>query len=240
MHMLYELLFLDTETTGNEEKDRLCQVCYKYKDTLVNELFNPPLSISVESQAVHHITPKMVKEKPVFKDSKTYKELEEILEKKETILVAHNAKFDISMLEKEGLNVPNFIDTLRVARALDINNTIPRYNLQYLRYYLEIEIEATAHDAKGDVLVLVELFNRLFIKIKETQKLDADQAFKKMIEISSKPSLLHTFTFGKYNGKRIDEVVKTDRGYLQWMLDQKKQSSSDEEDWIYTLEYYLK
>jgi exodeoxyribonuclease X len=156
--MKYSLLFLDTETTGNEEKDRLCQLCYSYGDTLVDELFNPPLPISVESQAVHHITPKMVKDKPAFKVSPTYIELDTILKNENTIFVAHNAKFDIGMLEKEGLSVPRFICTLRVARALDKQNIIPRYNLQYLRYYLEMEIDATAHDAMGDVLVLKEFF----------------------------------------------------------------------------------
>jgi DNA polymerase III epsilon subunit-like protein len=238
--MNYSLLFLDTETTGNEEKDRLCQLCYAYGDTLVNELFNPPLPISVESQAVHHITPKMVKEKPSFVESSTYTKLDGLLKKDETILVAHNAKFDIGMLEKEGMTIPHYICTLRVARALDIKNTIPRYNLQYLRYYLEMEINATAHDAMGDVLVLKELFARLLTKIKEQEGLDDDQAIEKMIEISSHPSILHLFSFGKYVGKSIEEVAKMDRGYLQWMLDQKKSSTTDEEDWIYTLEHYLK
>ncbi len=121
-----------------------------------------------------------------------------------------------------------------------IKNTIPRYNLQYLRYYLEMEINATAHDAMGDVLVLKELFARLLTKIKEQEGLDDDQAIEKMIEISSHPSILHLFSFGKYVGKSIEEVAKMDRGYLQWMLDQKKSSTTDEEDWIYTLEHYLK
>ena len=43
-----------------------------------------------------------------------------------------------------------------------------KYNLQYLRYLLELEVEAIAHDALGDVLVLEQLFERLFNKIKDT------------------------------------------------------------------------
>jgi exodeoxyribonuclease X len=129
--MNYSLLFLDTETTGNEAKDYLCQLCYVHENTIVNELFLPPVPISVESQAVHHITPKMVKDRPVFKESAIYTELDTLLQKNSTLFVAHNAKFDIGMLEKEGLSVPRFICTLRVARALDKQNVIPRYNLQY-------------------------------------------------------------------------------------------------------------
>lgn len=239
-HMSYNLLFLDTETTGNEEKDRLCQVCYSYKEELIDELFLPPLPVSIESQAVHHITPKMLKSRPPFIESQTYKKLKLILEDESTIFVAHNAKFDIKMLEKEGLSAPVFIDTLRVARALDVNNIIPRYNLQYLRYYLEMDIEATAHDAKGDVLVLQELFTRLFNKLKKEDGFTDEKAIQKMIDISSHPSLMHMFTFGKYQGRRVDEILKVDRGYLEWMLVQKKSSSVEDEDWVYTLEYYLK
>lgn len=238
--MKYSLLFLDTETTGNEAKDYLCQLCYSYENSFVNELFMPPTPISVESQAVHHITPKMVKDKPAFKDSAIYTELDTILKNPNSIFVAHNAKFDIGMIEKEGLSVPRFICTLRVARALDKQNVIPRYNLQYLRYYLEMEIDATAHDAMGDVLVLKELFARLLDKIKQENGGDEEKAIETMLEISSHPSLMNTFTFGKHVGKTVAEVAKIDRGYLQWMLEQKKSSSVDEEDWIYTLEYYLK
>ena len=60
-----------------------------------------------------------------------------------------------------------------------------------------------------------------------------------MIEISSKPSLMNMFNFGKHNGKTLAEVAGTDRGYLEWMLAQKEQNPDNEEDWIYTLKHYL-
>ena len=73
-----------------------------------------------------------------------------------------------------------------------------------------------------------------------TEGLDEEQAIKKMIEVSSHPSLLRTFKFGKYNGQKIEEVLKSDRGYLEWLLAQKKNGDTLDEDWIYTLEHYLK
>ena len=60
-----------------------------------------------------------------------------------------------------------------------------------------------------------------------------------MIEISSHPSLLRTFGFGKYNGRKIEDIAKMDRGYLEWLLAQKLESDQIDEDWIYTLKYYL-
>ncbi len=60
-----------------------------------------------------------------------------------------------------------------------------------------------------------------------------------MIKISSKPSLMNVFNFGKHNGKTVEEVARIDRNYLDWMLTQKEMNPDNEEDWIYTLKHYL-
>ena len=69
---------------------------------------------------------------------------------------------------------------------------------------------------------------------------DKEKVMEEMIKISSRPSLMNLFMFGKYNGKTVAEVAKIDRGYLDWMLSQKLQNPIEEEDWIYTLKHYLK
>jgi DNA polymerase III epsilon subunit-like protein len=233
-----QLIFLDTETTGNDtEKDRLCQVCYETSSGIKTEYFKPPLPVSVKAMSITHITNKMLADKQSFESSQMKKDLETLFI--EGVLIAHNVKFDAAMLEAEGLIIPSKICTLRVARYLDSNNAIPEYNLQYLRYYLDLEIEGEAHDAEGDVKVLRAVFDRLFSKIRETTT-DDESAIKKMIEISSTPSLYRQFDFGKHKGKKIEEVVKIDKGYLEWLLNQKLVSGENDEDWIYTLEYYLK
>ena len=188
---------------------------------------------------VHHITNEMVADKPAFIDSPEFAQLKEMLDS-EGVLIAHNAKFDIAMIEKEGLEVKKFIDTYRVARHLDTDGKIPSYKLQYLRYFLGIVIDATAHDAKGDVLVLEQLFERLITKLMEKEKLDHNEAVEKMIEISSTPVMFKMFNFGKYKGKTVTEVIACDRNYCQWLLTEKKKTPEDEEDWIYTLETLLK
>jgi exodeoxyribonuclease X len=232
------LIFLDTETTGNEPgKDRLCQVCYKVGDKTITEYFKPPVPMTVKSMSITHITNKMLIDKPAFIGSQMYIDLEVLL--RDHILVAHTAKFDIGMLKAEGLEVPQHICTLRVARHLDTECVIPEYNLQFLRYYLDLEVPGTAHDAEGDVNVLVALFERLFAKVKETEKTD-EQTLQKMIEISTKPTLFKKFQFGKYKGQDIAEVMKTDRGYLEWLLKQKLSNEDEDEDWIFTLQSYLK
>ena len=232
-----KLIFLDTETTGNElDKDRLCQVCYKNACEVKTEFFKPPLPMSVKSMSITHITNKMLADKKCFEGSEMQKELKKLL--KDGILVAHNAKFDIAMLEAEGIKVPKFICTLRVARFLDKENKIPEYNLQFLRYFLDLDIDAHAHDAEDDVKVLHALFLRLLDKIKAEGKTEKE-AIEKMVEISSHPSLFTKFNFGKHKDKTLEEVAKKDKRYLEWLLAEKLKNEAGDEDWIYTLKHYL-
>jgi DNA polymerase III epsilon subunit-like protein len=235
-----KIIFFDTETTGNEpKKDFLCQIAYKTGNETFCELYKPSIPIPPEASAITHITNKMVANKEVFQESVGGKKIKKLFEDPNSVVVAHNAKFDLAIIDKENIHPTNFICTLRVARALDKDNVIPQYKLQYLRYYLDIEIEASAHDALGDVLVLEKLFERLLAKIMKEENLDQEGAIDKMIEISSKPSLMSIFNFGKHNGKTVAEVAKTDPSYLDWMLVQKEQNPENEEDWIHTLKHYL-
>lgn len=252
-----KIIFLDTETTGNEPKnDFLCQLAYKTNDETFCELYKPSIPIPPEASAVHHITNKMVADKKAFKESAEYTRIKNLLESPDSVMVAHNNKFDSEIIKNEGITPSNTICTLRVARALDKNNVIPQYRLQFLRYYLDIDIKAEAHDALGDVLVLEKLYERLLDKIVEELRSEAkssgagspdareeafrEEAIDKMIDISSRPSIMNMFNFGKYNGKTLADVARVDSGYLEWMLAQKEQNNPEtEEDWIYTLRYHL-
>lgn len=247
-----KLIFFDTETTGNTEKDFLCQIAYKIYPATggadgenFTSLYKPPVKIPPEASAVHHITNKMVENQPAFQDSQDKEKIKELFEDEEAVVIAHNACFDLNIIEKEGISPKKFICTLRVARHLDPEEKIERYNLQYLRYLLEIEIDATAHDAMGDVLVLEKLFERLKNKIMSEipteggRKLTEEEAIEKMVEISSHPSIFNRLNFGKHKGKKITEVLETDRSWLEWLLGEKEKSDQMDEDWIYTLRHYL-
>jgi DNA polymerase III epsilon subunit-like protein len=235
---MLKIIFFDTETTGNTEKDFLCQIAYKSDSEQFTGLYKPPVKIPPEASAVHHISNKMVADKQSFAESDAPK-IKKLFEDKDTVVVAHNAPFDLMIVKKEDIVPSNFICTLRVARHLDKDGKIDRYNLQYLRYLLDIEVDATAHDALGDVLVLEQLFERLKKKIMDEDGVDEAEAINKMIEISSHPSIFRTFNFGKHLGKSIEEVASIDRGYLEWLLAQKEASDQIDEDWIYTLRHHL-
>ena len=223
-------IFLDTETTGTGEDDRLCQIAFKTEaDLIVNELFNPGRPISIEAMTIHHITNEMVKDKPHFKHSNAWKKLHELLDNENNIIVAHNAKFDVGMLKKEDIHPQKTICTYKLARFLDTEGKIPEYNLQYLRYYLNLNIDASPHDALGDILVLEALFKRIHAKANETFGINA---IDKMIEITNNPILLARMPFGKHRGMKFEEITAD---YLQWL------SGTDlDEDMAYTVKHHLR
>lgn len=235
-----KLVFVDTEATGLEVgSDRLCEVCYLVDGEMHAAHFKPATPMSVKAMSITHITNKMLADKPPFEGSDLQRELREHLE--EGVLVAHNAAFDAAMLEAEGVPVPRSVCTLKVAKHLDPDAAVPEYNLQYLRYHHELEIDGGAHDAVTDVLVLEKLFGVLLPQLKEKEHIASDEdAVERMIEISQLPSLIKRFTFGKYNGLRIADVAVQDPGYIDWLYMQKQSSPRDEADWLYTLERYLR
>ena len=223
-------IFLDTETTGNGPDDRLCQIAFKPEnEPAVHGLFNPGRPISIDAMVVHHITEKMVADKPPFKESDEYNQLQELINNINNVIVAHNARFDMQMLEREGISTQRVICTLKLARYLDKNGVIPKYNLQYLRYFLGLEIDAKAHDALGDIMVLESLFSRLNTKFQENGKLK--DPVQEMINISSNPVLIPRMPFGKHKVMMFSEIP-TD--YLRWL------STADlDEDMAYTIKYHL-
>lgn len=245
------LLFLDTETTDATPTARLLQLAYKDTTTgeSVCEYFKPPagVSISFGAMAVHHITPNMVADKPAFQGSPSQTHLQELL--KDHLLVAHNAPFDVKILNNEGITVEpgRSIDTLRLAKHLIPESE--QYKLQYLRYALNLDAAmdavtpAVAHDAMGDVIILESLFEHLSNRVQEQFTLGGtDEIIKKMLELTQTPVLLQTFAFGKYINKTFQEVAAADRGYLEWLAasESKKPKPDQNEELVYTLGCYLK
>src|SRR3989344_4929272 len=98
-----KIIFFDTETTGNTDKDFLCQLAYKTDDEEFTEMYKPPIKIPPEASAVHHISNKMIEGKIAIKDSKEYTGIKELFENPEVVVVAHNAPFDLKVIEKENI-----------------------------------------------------------------------------------------------------------------------------------------
>lgn len=211
------LLFLDTETTGLGDTDRIVQIATKFVGDSFTGIFyvKPPVPISFEAMATHHITREKVEYEPPF--SEIAKEIQEAIN--DRIVVAHNAEFDIGMLKREGIEVGEYICTKKVAQHLFDEES---YRLQYLRYKYDLRVDGEAHSAEGDVAVLEALFYFLYQQI----------SIEKMIDISKRPVLLRRIGFGKHKGT---EFAKIPMDYMQWLAKQ----TDLEPDLVYTLNHYL-
>lgn len=233
------LIFLDTETTDLEQK-RLVQLAYKQRgsDDVYDSLFKPPVPISAGASATSHITNEDVADCPVFAESEDAGILGEILTNH--VLVAHNAKFDVEVLQNEGVTTNWYICTQKIAQSLLDDPEIEKFSLQYLRYYLGLykleDQKAVAHDAYGDIIVLENLFNYLFNIIKDSTGQEDKEVIASMINTSVNPLLLKRITYGKHNGKTYEQVAREDASYLTWIRDKKEGASEDE---LFTVKYHI-
>ncbi len=227
------LVFLDTETSGLEEQDRICSLGIIAENKTHYELIKSPRKIRSEASAIHHLTNEMLKDKKVFKESKIYQILQEY-NSADNVLIAHNAPFDLKMLQKEGFVWQGaIVDTLKCVRHL-----IPeceQFSLQYLRYELklyklensDLGIALQAHNALSDALHVKLLYEYLL-----------DMAsLEELQDLTMQSVLISKFTFGKYKGHYIEEIAMNDASYLHWML---HNMSDIDEDMHYSLEYWLK
>ena len=244
--MAYYVLF-DTETTGNQEDDKVIQfgamiVDQKGKVEAFDELCSTNVDIKLEAMEVHNITPDLLINKPKAIETSFYKRLEE-LNTNENYLIAHNISFDMGMIKKEGfVNQYQLIDTLRCAKHLYPD--LPYHRLQYIRYALELyktetaeaaknNITIKAHDAIGDVLVMKLFLTKLVGKCREIYP--DYNPIEKLVDLTKTPVFIKTFKFGKHKGKDIEAVAREDAGYLNWM----RTNMELDEDLRYTLDKVL-
>jgi len=148
-------VYIDIETTGlNPQRDEIIEIgALKILKGEINSTFStlvePDRKISFWATKINGITNEMVKGAPKFKDAA--REFIEFVG--DMIVVAHNAKFDLSFLGrqiKESLNVefsPKFIDTLKIARGA--YPYAKSNSLKALSKRLEVDYSG-AHRALGD------------------------------------------------------------------------------------------
>lgn len=155
----------DIETTGFiAGTDKITEIAaVKIKDGKIVDEFstfvNPERPIPKEVQELTHITQAMVK------DSKTIREvLPEFLEFcKDSIVVAHNAKFDLSFInyhaDEFSFEKPKYtIDTLSMARELF--ESYQNHKLGTIAKNLGIDLE-DAHRAINDARATAQIFNKM-------------------------------------------------------------------------------
>ncbi len=233
-------IILDTETTGTEAEDRICQLAYLVLDESgevvehYDALCTPPLPVKYDAMAIHHITPEMLEGKPACTETEAFRRLQE-LNTPENLLVIQNAPFDLAMLAKEGFESRmRLVDTFRIVRKFLTEQK--QHGQQYLRYSLglyrhepalieKLGVQVRAHDALGDVIVLKHLYDYLL----------ESYSAEEMAKLCSAPMLLEIMPMGRHRGKRIETVALEHRNDLFYMLE----NFDLDMDLKYSFEYWL-
>lgn len=185
-----EYCVLDLETTGiSNITEKITEVgIIKIKNGEIIEEYetfvNPEKPIPQEVVEVTHITDDMVK------NAKTIDQIipEIINFIGDSVLVAHNADFDIGFLkvnfEKYGYELNNtYIDTLRLSKV--IYPEFKKYKLGSIASELSIKVDV-AHRALDDVKTLVSVFNKMIEKAKEEKQATTIDDFDNKFEASFK------------------------------------------------------
>ena len=155
--------FLDVETTGLDPRsgDKICEIAViKTIDGQVADEFvtivNPGRDISERAVSIHGITEAMVHSAPFFRDIAN--DLLGFLN--DTVIVAHNARFDLEFLSSElknqNLLLPenHVIDTLGIARR---HYSFPSNSLGDIARYIGLPIDEQ-HRALADVTTTKDIF----------------------------------------------------------------------------------
>ena len=170
------------------------------------------------ASATHHLTKKDLSGCPSWPEVRKSLALDEIERP-----VAHNAPFDAAMC---GMEDKQWVDTLRLAKF--IWRDLESYKLQFLRYYLKLDVDdmgIPAHRALGDALVTAALTLRIF------EELDGEDPYM----VQEQPIRQTYCQFGKkYKGYLWSDVPGS---YLEWM---KKNVTDIDPDTEYTLWSELK
>lgn len=162
-----KVLGIDFET-ANEHRDSACSVGLYLKEFQLDHvicekeiLINPHCRFNGFNTYVNGITAEMVANCPDFRT--VYTEICSLIDK-DTLVVVHNASFDISVLRRScaryGLPAPklSFICTLQMARK--VIPALPSYQLDYLVDQLGLG-EFNHHNALDDAKMCVLLFDCL-------------------------------------------------------------------------------
>ena len=174
----------------------------------MNTLVRPARPIPPGASAIHHIVDEDVKEAPMLRDAvQRFKGAD--------FYVAHNCEFEHSFFAAQGIELGPWVCTykcaLRVWPELDgHSNQELRYALGRATPFPGYERGAISpHRAAFDVVVTAAIFEELIKRAR----------WSELVQWSGEPALHTRFHFGKYRGKRYDEIAASDPSYLQWIIE---------------------
>ena len=225
------LVFFDLETTGIDiAKDRIVEISMvkvmpNGEEIVKTRRINPGMPIPPESTAIHGITDEDVKDCPKFKE--TAKSLAAQIEGCD--LAGFNSnRFDIPMLAEEflragvdvDLNRRKFIDVQTIFHKMEQRNLTAAY-----KFYCNKDL-ANAHSAEADTMATYEVLKAQLDRYPELENdvnfLSKYSSFTNNVDFAGRMVYnekgQEVINFGKYKGRVVEEVLKSDPSYYAWIM----------------------
>jgi len=224
------LAFIDLETTGvNLATDRIIEIAIVKvlpdgKRSVKRKLINPGMPIPKQSSDVHGITDEMVKDAPAFKE--VAHELKQMLDGCD--IGGYNSnRFDIPLLVEEFLRADVDFD-MKGRRLLDVQNIFHKMEQRTLsaayKFYCNKNLDG-AHSAEVDasatheiLIAQLERYPDLGTSIDSVLKLIGEEAIVDFARRFIMENGIEIFNFGKYKGKAVADVLRSEPQYYDWMM----------------------
>ncbi len=225
------IAFIDLETTGvNLSTDRIVEIAIVKllpdgTRQVKRKLLNPQMPIPQSSSDIHGITDEMVKDAPTFKQAGN--EIKQFLENSD--LGGYNSnRFDIPVLMEEFLRAEMEVD-LSDRRMIDVQHIFyqmePRTLTAAYKFYCEKELE-NAHSAEIDITATVEVLQAQLQRYEKLGKtvdsILATIGEEKIVDYARRfvfdDKGVEVFNFGKYKGKAVRDVLRSEPQYYDWMM----------------------
>jgi len=224
------IVFFDLETTGiNIGNDRIVEISILKIFPNGNKesktwLVNPEIEIPAEASAIHGITNEKVVTEPTFKElAATVNEMIA-----DADLAGFNSnRFDIPLLAEEFLRVGIDFD-MNNRRAIDVQVIFHKKEQRTLsagyKFYCDKVLE-DAHSAEADTNATYEI-----LKAQLDRYDDIENSVEALSEYSTHSKRAdfagfilfnendeEIFSFGKYKGRTVEDVLKENPGYNAWI-----------------------
>ena len=224
------IVFFDLETTGiNIGNDRIVEISMLKifpdgKKQSKTWLVNPEIEIPKEVSALHGITNEKVVTEPTFKE--LAESINEMIA--DADLAGFNSnRFDIPLLAEEFLRVGMDFD-MNDRKSIDVQVIFHKKEQRTLsagyKFYCDKELE-DAHSAEADTHATYEI-----LKAQLDRYDDIENSVEALSQYSSHTKRAdfagfilfnkedqEIFSFGKYKGRVVEDVLKENPGYNAWI-----------------------
>ena len=224
------IAFIDLETTGvNLGTDRIIEIAIVKiltdgTKSVKRKLVNPGIPIPKLSTDVHGITDDMVKDAPLFKQ--VAHELKQMLDGCD--FAGYNSnRFDIPLLMEEFLRAEIEFD-MKGRRMIDVQQIFhklePRTLSAAYSFYCNKTLDG-AHSAEVDATATYEILEAQIAKystlgntVDSILKLTGEDQIVDFARRFIMENGVEVFNFGKYKGKPVADVLKSEPQYYDWMM----------------------